>query len=199
MAENTVVHIFNSLSEDVKKTLKDLANAVKVELAEEPAPAATEYYEVPLQDGTVLKVGGEVAVGSEVLVVTPEGELPAPEGEHTLADGSILVVKKEGEKSVIAEVKPAEEMKEEPKQTDVSMEAIKSLEAKFSALETENANLKNEIEKLKLSVSKTKVQLSKAVEVVEAMAAVPTDVPAKAPETIKVNKKAEAISRIFGK
>lgn len=199
MAENTVVHIFNSLSEDVKKTLKDLANAVKVELAEEPAPAATEYYEVPLQDGTVLKVGGEVAVGSEVLVVTPEGELPAPEGEHTLADGSILVVKKEGEKSVIAEVKPAEEMKAEPQDAQVSMEAIKSLEAKFSALETENANLKNEIEKLKLSVSKTKVQLSKAVEVVEAMAAVPTDVPAKTPETIKVNKKEEAIKRIFGK
>lgn len=194
MTENKVLTFFNSLSEDVKSKLKELT----VEMAETPetpeTPAATE---IPLADGTIAKVIGEVGVGAEVIVVTPEGEVPAPEGDLILADNSILVIKKEGEKSVIGEVKPAEAMTEEKKE-DVAMEAVKSLEAKFSSLENENKELKKEIEALKITVSKTKTQLSKAVSVVAEMAAIPTEEPAKTPE--KASKKSDKmLQSLFGK
>lgn len=197
MAESKIVHFFNSLSEDVKKTLKSLAEEVKVEMAEEAAPAPVGV-EVPLQDGTLAVVYGELEVGTEVKIKTPEGEIVAPEGEHILADGTIIVVKKEGEKSVIAEIKPAEEMKAEPNVTEssVAMEAVKSLEAKFAALVDENASLKAELEKLKLNVSKTKGQLAKTVEVVEAMAAVPTAEPV-AKNVNKVDKKEKMFNTLF--
>jgi hypothetical protein len=186
--DNKVVHIFNSLSEDVKKTLKDLASAVKVEMAEDPAAPAKQMAEVPLADGSVIKVT-DLNVGGEVMVVTPEGEIPAPEGEHTLADGSVIVVAKEGEKSVITEVKPAEAMKKEEPAKDVAMEAVKNLKSEYEAkIKDIEAKFNSEIEKIKLSVSQTKANLVKTVEVVEAMAAIPTDEPAKKPETVSTKK-----------
>ena len=174
-----VLNFFNSLSDDKKKEVKELFAEIKAEeTPNEPAAPATE---VPLMDGTVAKVMGE-GVGAEIILVTPEGEVPAPEGEHVAADGSIIVVKKEGEKSVIAEIKPAEEMKAQNNMSD-----LKALEDKFNAvftaLENENKALKAEIEKIKLDASKHKAQFKKTVEVVEAMAAIPTDEPAKVPST----------------
>ena len=192
-----ILDFFNSLTEDKKKEVKELFAEIKAEDAPtQPAAPATE---VPLMDGTVAKVMGD-GVGAEIILVTPEGEVPAPEGEHVAADGSVIVVKKEGEKSVIAEIKPAEDMKAE---TNMNAD-LKALEDKFNALftalETENKALKSELEKVKLNFSKHKAQFVKTVEVVEAMAAIPTDEPAKTPETsIKPNKKEEALKRIFGK
>lgn len=187
MLEN-VYKFFNSLSEDKKKEVKQLFAEIKQEQAEEPTQPAAPATEVTLMDGTVAKVMGE-GVGAEIILVTPEGELPAPEGEHVAADGSVIVVKKEGEKSVIAEIKPAEEMND---QNNMSEDKLKALEDKFNevftALENENKALKAEIEKIKLSASKHKAQFMKTVEVVEAMAAIPTDEPAKKPETVSTKK-----------
>ena len=153
MSENKFVHFFNSLSEDMKVKAKELFTTIKTEKFED-APAAPSFVEVPLQDGTILKVGGELVAGTEVILITPEGEIPAPEGDLILADGSTIVVKKDGEKSVIAEVKPAEEMKKDTKDAPVNMEAIEKaisdkFEAKFSALEKENKRLNKELRKVK--------------------------------------------------
>lgn len=46
------------------------------------------FAEVKTMDGIVLKVDGDVAVGNAVMVVTDQGEVPAPDGEYELEDGS---------------------------------------------------------------------------------------------------------------
>ena len=130
-----VYNFFNSLSEDKKKEVKELFAEIKQEQAQDPNQPAPPATEVPLMDGTVAKVMGD-GVGAEIILVTPEGEVPAPEGEHVAADGSVIVVKKEGEKSVIAEIKPAEDMKAE---TNMNAD-LKALEDKFNAVFTELKN-----------------------------------------------------------
>ena len=197
MSENKVIHFFNSLSDDMKKLAKDLFTEIKEEKFED-TPATPSYTEVPLPDGTVLKVT-KLEVGGEVIVVTPEGEVPAPEGEMPLADGTILVIKKEGEKSVIAEIKPAQEMKKDEAPTqDAKFAAI---EEKFAAYEVKTSEeikkLNTEIEGLKLKLSQKSAQLKKTVEVLEAFAAVPTAEPIKKPVQ-KVDKKDEMFKTLFG-
>ena len=198
--DNKFVAFFNSLSEDVKKTFKDLITEVKEEKFED-TPAAANYTEVPLADGTVIKVT-KLEVGGEVIVVTPEGEIPAADGaELVLADNSILVIKKEGEKSLIAEIKPAEEMKkDEPKDTSAAKfteieQKFASIEAKFSK---ENKELKAELEGVKLKLAQKSAQLKKTVEILEAFASVPTAEPIKKP-TVKIDKKDEMFKTLFGK
>ena len=183
--ENKIVHFFNSLDEKVKQTLKSLAAEVKDEKfsdMEEGAGQAPSYTEVPLVDGTVVKVTA-LEVGGEVIVVTPEGEIPAPEGEHQLADGTVIVTVKEGGKSVIKEIKPAEDMKKETPTQDAQFAAIKEEFAAFkNEVLEENKKLKSEVEGLKLKLSKSNAMIKNTVEVIEAMAAVPTAEPIKKPE-----------------
>lgn len=183
--ENKIVHFFNSLDEKVKQTLKSLAAEVKDEKfsdMEEGAGQAPSYTEVPLVDGTVVKVTA-LEVGGEVIVVTPEGEIPAPEGEHQLADGTVIVTVKEGEKSVIKEIKPAEEMKKDVPTQKAQFAAIKEEFAAFkNEVLEENKKLKSEVEGLKLKLSKSNAMIKNTVEVIEAMAAVPTAEPIKKPE-----------------
>lgn len=72
------------------------------------APAAT-FGEGLLEDGkTVIKYNTPtLAEGSIVTVVTPEGELPAPEGEHKLQDGSVITVSVKEGASVVTAYQPA--------------------------------------------------------------------------------------------
>ncbi|MCD8497093.1 MAG: hypothetical protein LRZ85_02810 [Alphaproteobacteria bacterium] len=72
--------------------LLSIATPAFAEHHEEMAPAATEeaapaeVVETKLQDGTVVHIKGE-----EVFVVDAEGvETPAPDGEHTLEDGTVV-------------------------------------------------------------------------------------------------------------
>ena len=117
-----------------------------------------------------------------------------------LADGSILVIKKEGEKSVIAEIKPAEAMKKDEAPTqDAKFAAIEAKFADYEAKTSEEIKkLNTDIEGLKLKLSQKSAQLKKTVEVLEAFAAVPTAEPIKTP-TQKVDKKDKMFESIFGK
>lgn len=204
--ENKVVHFFNSLGEDMKKMIKDLAAEVKTENFADVAPPADatgqapSYTEVPLADGTVIKVSA-LEVGGEVLVVTPDGEMPAPEGELQLADGSVLVVAKEGEKSVIKEMKPAGQDMSKAEPTNQAFEAIKEEFAAFkNEVLEENKKLKAEVESLKLKLSKNSAIVKNTVEVIEAMAAIPTAEPIKKPEVTATGKKKQsAVDVLFGK
>ena len=72
------------------------------------------YGEVTLQDGTKLMVSTETPeVGSDVMVVTENGEEMAPAGEHTLSDGTVINVDELGK---IVEISTTEEesSEEEP-------------------------------------------------------------------------------------
>lgn len=164
-------------------------DALKVLLEE--APPTESYNEAPLADGTILKYTGEgpPAVGAKCLLVTPEGEVPAPEGEHKLADGSTIVIAKEGEDSVISEVKPAEKMKDQAILAMIQKAVENAVKEKFTSIEKENKALKAELEATKLKLSKKSSQLSDLGIVVEAMASIGTGEPINKPNTNKPNER----------
>lgn len=180
--ENKLADFFNkNLAEPIKEKLKTIiaefkAETVEVKAAETPAATTESYNEVPLADGTILKYTGDLAVGSKCLLVTPEGEVPAPEGEHKLADGTVIVIKKEGEDSVISELKDAAEM---ATATPAAMEAMinKIVDAKFSAHEKTIKDLRVKLEAAELKLAKKSSQLKDLGIVVEAMASVGTEEP----------------------
>ena len=73
---------------------------------------SVELAEVTLVDGTVVKVEGELAEGKMLVVVTEEGEIPAPEGIHETSDGKLITVDAEGMITAV-EDKPVEEVEQE--------------------------------------------------------------------------------------
>jgi propanediol utilization protein len=52
------------------------------------------FVDAVLEDGTKIKIEGDAVVeGAKVVVVTEEGELQAPDGVHTVSDGSKVETK----------------------------------------------------------------------------------------------------------
>lgn len=120
--------------------------------------------EAKLQDGTIVaSPSAEFEVGAELFVISEEGAVPAPDGEHTLEDGTIVVVS-EGK---ITEIKEYEEdMSAELASTIASLsERLTALEEKYNAANTENTSLKAELAQVKSELSASKeevVKLSKS-------------------------------------
>jgi hypothetical protein len=102
------------LSVEQKTELKDLFNfntTVPV-IAPENTPVAEPVVmgEAKLMDGTVVKYDTpELVIGSMITVVTPDGEFPAPVGEHTLEDGTVITVDETGK---VIEIEAKEETPE---------------------------------------------------------------------------------------
>lgn len=72
-----------------------------------PAPVEVKFVDATLADGTKVTSEGDVfTVGATLYVVTADGNVIAPEGEHMLEDGSSIQVNAEG---VIIEIASAEE------------------------------------------------------------------------------------------
>ena len=137
------------------ETLKKIK--VLLGMVEEPTPVELEeakeqmkFEEIALEDGTIVSADS-LEAGSAVFIMVEEEKQPLPIGEYALADGSLLVVTEEG---VIAEIKAAEEKKEdEPVEEDMSqdnskqalVEAVGMLEklvSEFAAIKTEFDSLK---------------------------------------------------------
>lgn len=143
------------------------------------------FLEAKLVDGTVVKVEGEQLVeGAKVVVVTEQGELPAPDGIHQL-EGGIKVqtvggviadveepeapeveVEMQEEVKVEEEIKDkVEEVKEEDKDKEMvellkklmekMSEKMKSMEDKMSAIESSFNAFKKEPAGKKVSDGKT--------------------------------------------
>jgi uncharacterized coiled-coil protein SlyX len=77
-----------------KSTLKEKFAKIKQILLEstptppvDPPADGTAY---TLKDGTDIKVLGELKEGSQVVVVTADGQNPIPDGEYELADGTTI-------------------------------------------------------------------------------------------------------------
>ena len=137
------------------ETLKKIK--VLLGMVEEPTPVELEeakeqmkFEELALEDGTIVSADS-LEAGSAVFIMVEEEKQPLPIGEYALADGSLLVVTEEG---TIAEIKAAEEKKEEePVEEDMSqdnskqalVEAVGMLEklvSEFAAIKTEFDSLK---------------------------------------------------------
>lgn len=132
-----------------------------------------------LADGTeVYSPDAEFAVGSELFVMDADGNpVPAPDGEHTTAEGKVIVVSG----GVIAEIK--EPMEEEPK-VEIEIEEekqaafdgvsreefestinslVEAFEAKIASLNAEKETLSATIQKMSKQPAADSVKKSVAV------------------------------------
>lgn len=127
--------------------------------------------QMKLQDGVTIVEAESFEAGYSVGIVTEEGIVPAPIGEHILEDGRVLVIEQEG---VIKEIKdaqteqPESEMEveiEASEETEVSQPTAKKIietiskESFFSeieALKKENLELRSQLEKLSEVKEETK-------------------------------------------
>lgn len=95
------------LSAEQKAELKGLFtfNTPTPVIAPENTPVAEPVVmgEAKLVDGTIVKYDTpELVIGSMLTVVTPDGEFPAPAGEHTLENGTVVTVDETGKVIEIA-------------------------------------------------------------------------------------------------
>jgi len=181
-----------------------------------------EFKEAKLADGvTIVTWEGELE-GAELMIVSEEGKIPAPDGDHTLESGEIVTVadgkviaitpKKEEEEEAEVEIELG---KEEKKEYD--MEAIntmlKECMAKIEVLEKKMGEVKLEekIEEAMSAISAQKEAFTSLVEVVDKIAKSPSDEPAdngnlfssmkvsKELETEKLNDFAQALKNLKNK
>jgi len=150
-------------------SIKDRINAifnsenVELEVVEKVEKQERKFESIPLLDGNVIEVEPALEVGAAAMVIIGEDILPAPDGEHILADNTVIVT----EGGLISAITPAEEAVEEeveeldseatktPAQEREAKKVIESivtekqfseLKEKFEALEKSNDFLKKELE-----------------------------------------------------
>lgn len=76
-----------------KLNLESVISTLKSVFADAEVEEATEevnFDEATLVDGTIVKWEGELADGTALVVVMPEGEVAAPDGIHELSDGTLI-------------------------------------------------------------------------------------------------------------
>ena len=80
------------------------------------------FLEAVLEDGTKIKVEGDVLKeGAKVVVVQENAEVPAPDGEHTLDDGTKITTR-DGVITVVTEVAGDNEVGETPEAPELEMD-----------------------------------------------------------------------------
>lgn len=109
---NEIKSIFKSEGVEIENDSKEFAETTQeeTEVTEETTEENKEekFEDVVLADGTVAQIEPEVVVGAAVVVEVDGELLPAPDGEHELADGRVIST----EGGVIVAVEEVEE--EEP-------------------------------------------------------------------------------------
>jgi hypothetical protein len=130
------------------------------------------FVDAKLIDGTVVKVEGDSVVeGAKVVVVTEQGELPAPDGVHELEDGSKIETKDgaivmvspvevedleypKDEKDVASgpdanEMPPVGGEKVDVEMMDLLKEFIKKMSEKMNAMEAKLSSVQSEFNSFK--------------------------------------------------
>jgi hypothetical protein len=180
----------------MKNPIELLQEVKKLVFQEETMPAPS----YSLEDGTKVLID-KLEVGG---VVTLEDGSPAPVGEHTLADGSKVILAEGG---VIAEIMPKEvedkveieiESKEdEKKKEDEEMKKkIAEMEGRFSAYDASFSALQSDYEGLKAAFGKQGEAMQGLINLVETLVNVPSQAPAEVPNNFKkvsVQTKADRI------
>jgi hypothetical protein len=188
------------LGPNLVKQIKDLKQKFSSAPLAPPANPAqppvdpVQLQEATLTDGTVIKYNTPtLAAGSEVTVVSPEGEMPAPEGELTLQDGTVIKVVNQDGKSIVESVVPgAGAPPAAPVQQDAApdlnakiLEIAKLLngfDAKFSAQEKENKELKDSITAANKETETLKANVAAFLKVFDEVLGTPTAAPIETPK-----------------
>jgi hypothetical protein len=130
------------------------------------------FIDATLVDGTVVKVEGDSLIeGAKVVVVTPDAEIPAPDGVHELADGTKIETK-DGLITMVMEVMEDVEEGEVPEIPSVEVPAvvisdevmsmlkefISKMGEKMSQMEQSYSSLQNEFNKFKSEPAGKKIR-----------------------------------------
>jgi hypothetical protein len=157
--------INNILPTELKAKLKSAFMQFAETPAVEPQQEPIKMAEIKLVDGNVVSVEGEFVVGAKIFLVTPEGLVPAPTGEHTAEDGTVVTVLD----GVITEIEAKEvETTEMPEEM-----------SEINKLKTEMASMLAELNSLKASFEKqnetSKLTLSAINKIIETPVAEPVE------------------------
>lgn len=130
------------VEEEVKEVEAGEHDKEEEELSEEEKEE-TKLAEATLVDGTIVVNDEEsFEIGQKLYVVTEDGRVEAPEGEHETTEGIIVVVDAEG---IITEIKEKEEIEEsdiaEEEVVEVEVEMSEVIETFTKALESINVQL----------------------------------------------------------
>ena len=119
--------------------LTNLRDKIKVAFSEYDTPTpvveeveAADYVETTLESGEAVRATPTLAVGSVLSLISPDGDIPAPDGSHTLVDGTQVVVLDGIISEVVEAVAP-------PAAESPDMVAMKE---QIETLKTENETLK---------------------------------------------------------
>ena len=118
--------------------------------------------QMKLQDGVTVIEAESFEAGYSVGIVTEEGIVPAPVGEHILEDGRVLVIEQEGvikeikeaqteempESEVEVEIEASEEVSEPTAKKIIETISKESFFSEIEALKKENVELRSQLEKL---------------------------------------------------
>jgi hypothetical protein len=136
------------------------------------------FVNAKLVDGTEIKVEGEVlGEGAKVVVITPDAEIPAPDGVHELSDGTkvetkdgvIVAVEEalqeevmpsadgEGESDPEGEVPAPVESEPEDEIMSLLKDFIYKMGEKMSQMETQMESVKNEFNAFKKEPAAKKI------------------------------------------
>ena len=192
----------------LKERISDIFDKYSVELSVEEN-AEVKFAVATLDSGQEIQTDAEAfAVGVAVFVVNDEGEqIPLPDGEYTLQDGSMLVVAegavsemKEAEAEVEAEEEKEEEMSEEPKAEEVeaSSEVLTREEVAgmiAEALEATKAEFSSQIEERDAKITELSKQATKSLSRAPKMEApAPVDL-----KSLSITERVAAIHNQFSK
>ena len=170
----------------MKNPIELLQEVKKLVFQEETMPAPS----YSLEDGTKVLID-KLEVGG---VVTLEDGSPAPVGEHTLADGSKVILAEGG---VIAEIMPKEveedkveieidsKEEEKKKEEEEMKKKIAEMEGRFSAYDASFSALKSDYEGLKAAFGKQGEAMQGLISLVETLVNVPSQAPAEVPNNFK--------------
>lgn len=146
-----------------------------------------KFEQAKLADGTIVSWEGELTEGTALFVISEDGnQTPAPDGEHTLEDGTVVVT----EGGLVISIVPAEqeiEIEVEDKKDEMASEFEKmfaelvdrvakfeaefsEMKSKFEANEQAMAAVKETVESVK---GDTESKFNKVVEIVEAISKEP--------------------------
>lgn len=147
--------------------------------SEEPK-AEIEMASAMLVDGTEIQWEGELAVGAAIFVVTNEGLIPAPDATHEV-EGGMLVTTEGGLVTEIVE--PEVEV-----EVEAQFATLEAFEVAVAELKAAIADLNSKVEKYGEKFAAQSEAVSKAVDLVEAIAELPSAEPVKKDE-VKMSKK----------
>ena len=130
------------------EAIKKIKVMLGVEQVVETVETEIQLAEATLVDGTIVKVEGEFEVGKQLLVVTAEGDIAAPEGIHETTDGLLVTVDAQGVITNLEETTKESEEVEAKASTELSEDFVNQivniLDNKFKEFETKLQTLNHE-------------------------------------------------------